>query len=34
MEIFCILFMCVHKARNLKYDTIEMTAATNEDYVG
>ena len=23
--------MCVHKAWNLKYDTKEMTAATNED---
>ena len=26
--------MCVHKASNLKYDTTEMTAATNEDCIG
>ena len=26
--------MCVHKAWNLKYDTTEMTAATNEDCIG
>ena len=26
--------MCVHKARNLKYETIEMTAATNEECIG
>ena len=26
--------MCVHKAWNLKYDTIEMTAATNKDCIG
>ena len=26
--------MCVHKAWNLKYDTREMTAATNEDCIG
>ena len=26
--------MCVHTAWNLKYDTTEMTAATNEDYIG
>ena len=25
---------CVHKARNLKYDTAEMTAATNEYCIG
>ena len=24
--------MCVHKARNLKYDTTEMTPTTNENY--
>ena len=26
--------MCVRKAWNLKYDTTEMTAATNEGYIG
>ena len=26
--------MFVHKAWNLKYKTTEMTAATNEDYIG
>ena len=26
--------MCVHKAWNLKYETTEMTAATNEDCIG
>ena len=26
--------MCVHKAWNLKYDTTEMTTATNEDCIG
>ena len=26
--------MCVHKAYNLKYDTTEMAAATNEDCIG
>ena len=26
--------MCVHKAWNLKYDTTELTAATNEDSIG
>ena len=26
--------MCVHKAWNLKYDAAEMTAATNEDFIG
>ena len=26
--------MCVLKASNLKYDTTEMTAATNEDCIG
>ena len=26
--------MCVHKAWNLKYDTTEMTAATNKDCIG
>ena len=26
--------MCVHKAWNLKYDTTEMTAATNEGCIG
>ena len=25
--------MCVHKAWNLKCDTTEMTAASNEDYL-
>ena len=26
--------MCVHNVLNLKHDTIEMTAATNEIYIG
>ena len=26
--------MCVYKAWNLKYDTTEMTTATNEDCIG
>ena len=26
--------MCVHKAWNLKYDTTEITAPTNEDCIG
>ena len=26
--------MCVHTVINLKYDTIEMTASTNEDCIG
>ena len=26
--------MCVHKAWNLKYDTTELTVATNEDSIG
>ena len=31
---FAMLKATLHKARNLKYDTTEMTAATNEGYIG